>query len=314
MLARIFQTIFSKISSKLSRLLLCAPEAHSSSQESFFNFLEDTFIKNVIVSTEEGTFALNYRDKLIARDIILTGNWEKAETALIKKIVRAGDLAIDVGANVGWYTAILSNLVGSEGRVISFEPEPNNFQALQTNIYLNNLKNITAHQIALLDSNGIVNFELSSENFGDHRVRLKDIVLDEIEIYGESSRKLISVTASTLDAIIDTELEDLLEQHQRIRLMKIDCQGSEIAILKGAQKALSKTDYLISEYWPYGIRKLGFDPIDFFSIIHANFISFSRITEEFSPHSLKPIHLLIEDMKLVDEFSTGIHVDYIFKR
>jgi len=314
MVTEMFQKIFCKIPSKLNRLFNNAPESHISNQELFFDFFENTFIKSIIVSTEEGSFALDYRDKLIARNIILTGNWEKAETALIKEIVRAGDLVIDVGANIGWYTAILSNLVGSKGRVISFEPEPNNFQALQTNIYLNNLKNVTAYQTALLDSNGIVNFELSNENFGDHRVRLKDAVINETEIYDESSRQLISVTASTLDEIINTELKDILEEHQHIRLIKIDCQGSEIAILKGAQKALSKTDYLISEYWPYGIRKLGFDPVDFFSIIQDDFTSFSRITEEFSPHNLKPIHLLIEDMNLVDEFSTGIHVDYIFKR
>lgn len=282
-------------------------------QEVLFNLLKETYIKQLITRTTEGVFAFDYSDQVVGKHIALCGTWEKTETSLIKEIVNSGDLVVDIGANIGWYTVVLSNLVGQEGSVIAFEPEPRNYNLLQTNIYLNKLENVTAYQIALLDSQSTVEFELSESNFGDHRVRFHNPIQNKIEKYAESFRPVISVTAYPLDELLNENPKYLAEQ--KIKLIKIDCQGSEIAILKGAQNTLSNTEYLISEYWPYGIRRAGFEPTDFIEIIEKNFTSFCRIQENTPTDGFKPISMLAQDIQTVAKSIDCVQfTDYIFKK
>ncbi len=282
-------------------------------QEVLLYLLRETYIKQLIAKTQEGLFAFDYSDQVVGKYIALCGAWEKAETDLIKKIVKSDDIVVDIGANLGWYTVLLSNLVGEQGSVIAFEPEPLNYQLLQTNIFLNKLKNVTAHQIALLDSKSSVEFELSDSNFGDHRVRFTNRLDQRIEKYAESSRSVISVKACTLDEALEENLKYLGEQ--KIKLIKIDCQGSEIAILRGAQRTLPQTEYLISEYWPYGLRRAGFEPAEFLEIIEKNFTSFSRVQESAYPDAFKPISILAGDLLTVSTSIDGVEfTDYIFRK
>ena len=284
-------------------------------QEVIFQLLQETYVKQLITKTQEGIFAFDYYDQVVARYIILNGTWEEGETNLIKKIINPGDLVVDIGANIGWYTVLLSKLVGQDGSVIAIEPEPKNYQLLQTNIYLNKLENVTAYQIALLDSKSTVEFELSESNFGDHRVRFANprIQENELEKFSESSRSVISVAACTLDEVIDENPN--YQKASKIKLIKIDCQGSEIAILRGAETILPKTEYLISEYWPYGLRRAGFEPSEFLEIIEKNFTSFSRIQEDAYPNAFKPISMLATDMQTVSNSIDCVNfTDYIFRK
>lgn len=282
-------------------------------QEVLLELLRETYVKQLIVKTPEGLFAFDYTDKVVGKYIAFYGAWEEAESDLIKKIVKSGDIVVDIGANLGWYTVLCSNLVGQQGSVIAFEPEPRNYQLLQTNIFLNNLENVKAHQIALLDSKSTVEFELSESNFGDHRVRFTNRIGNRIEKYAESSRSVISVTACTLDEALEENSNYLGER--TIKLIKIDCQGSEIAILRGAKRTLSKTDYLISEYWPYGLRRAGFESAEFLEIIEQNFTSFSRVQESAYADAFKPISMLAEDLQRVPTSIDSVEfTDYIFKK
>ena len=69
-------------------------------------------------------------------------------TALVKRIVRNGDIVVDIGAHIGYYTLIFARLVGPKGKVFAFEPEPNNFNLLIKNIKINGYKNIIPVQKA----------------------------------------------------------------------------------------------------------------------------------------------------------------------
>src|SRR4030042_7144688 len=62
---------------------------------------------------------------------------EKATTELFKTMVKEGDVVLDMGANIGYFTILAARLVGKKGKVYSFEPEPRNYSYLKKNIELN---------------------------------------------------------------------------------------------------------------------------------------------------------------------------------
>lgn len=97
------------------------------------------------------------------------GKFEKFETELVKKEVKEGDIVLDVGANIGYYTLIFSKAVGRRGKVFAFEPEPNNFILLQKNVQINNLENVTLIQKAVSKKSGKIYLYLCDYNHGQHR-------------------------------------------------------------------------------------------------------------------------------------------------
>ncbi|MBE9015416.1 FkbM family methyltransferase [Chroococcidiopsidales cyanobacterium LEGE 13417] len=278
--------------------------------------ISSSHVKQLIAQANEGLFTFDVRDKAVGWRIALEGVWEESETNFIKTIVREGDFAIDVGANLGWYTITLANLVGKDGFILAFEPNPRNHHLLLENIRLNQVENqVRTYQSALLDSKSTVSFELSESNFGDHRVRFRHFNSKEVEKYNESSRSVITVEAITLDEI----LADNLEKNKVVRLMKLDCQGSEVAILRGAHKTLEKIEYLVTEYWPYGIRRAGYEPSNFIQIVKSSFTSFAEVPKrnEVFYSNFKPISEFDAHIKTefgADEKTSTKVTDYIFRK
>lgn len=88
----------------------------------------------------------------------------------LEKFLRPGDVAVDVGAHIGYFTLIMSKLVGENGSVFAFEPEPLNFALLSKNVAANNIKNAFLLRKALSEKSGRINLYISDFNTGDHRV------------------------------------------------------------------------------------------------------------------------------------------------
>jgi len=171
------------------------------------------------------------------------GVWEPLETLLFEGELEAGDVVIDVGANVGYYTLIAAKLVGPQGRVYAFEPDPTAFALLTTNIELNGYTNVVAINEALGSEPGELELFLSRTNHGDHR------------LYDPGDdRVAVTVKVTTLDAA-------LADVHG-IDLIKIDTQGAECSILEGASAVLQRERDagIIMEYTPKFIRAFGQDP------------------------------------------------------
>ena len=266
--------------------------------------MHKTCLKELTAETSEGLFSFDIFDTAVGWRIATEGVWEEIETNFIKTIVNQGDVVVDVGANLGWYTIILANLVGKHGSVFAFEPAPNNYKFLLKNIQINNVNSqVKTYQTALLDSNSTVDFELSKENFGDHRIRFNFFNFNEPEKNNESYRKVITIKAITMNKALEEIITD-----RKIKLIKIDCQGSEIPILKGAEKILKNTEYLIVEYWPYGINRTGFRTDELEKILVENFSSFSRL-RKVDQINFKSVSELRSDMASVSHFT-----DYVLKK
>ena len=84
-------------------------------------------------------------------------SYDKFEIECLKRIIKKGDIVVDLGANIGYYTLILAQLVGEFGHVYAFEPEPSNFELLSKNVKENNHNHVTLVQKAVSDKNSKIN-------------------------------------------------------------------------------------------------------------------------------------------------------------
>jgi FkbM family methyltransferase len=210
--------------------------------------------------TQQGIFRvpLGVQDP-ISRQLFLFGEFELSLMAEAMNLVRElsgrakgkGTL-LDIGANNG-VTSIGMIVTGELDTAIAIEPEPVNFGRLRENIALNALDDrILQIQSALSDRKGSVAFELSDNNYGDHRVRA--VRQDTQENYNESQRSVITVPADTLDDMIVGLPGRFTDD---IAVMWIDVQGHEGHVFAGARRFLARGIPVVSEVWPYAIMRSG---------------------------------------------------------
>lgn len=214
------------------------------------------------VDTRHGRLTVYTDDDVIGRLLYTEGEYEFdlmiRSTGTLRDAgklpPRGHGVMLDIGANIGLTaTGMLTN--GEFAHVISFEPEPRNFELFQRNIAANNLDSrVTAFPLALSDSDSLVDLELSGANFGDHRVRVSRSRSPATELYDESHRHIIQVRARSLDAV----MEDLpAPLHREVCLVWIDVQGHEERVFRGAPKLLSRGIPAVAELWPYGLERAG---------------------------------------------------------
>ena len=110
------------------------------------------------------------RDRFITPSLIHAGCFEPFQTELVVNEVRPGDVAIDLGAHIGYYTLLLARLVGPTGRVLAFEPDPDNFALLSRNVEMNGYANVELFNAAASDRPGRSPLFRSPDNAGDHRL------------------------------------------------------------------------------------------------------------------------------------------------
>ena len=92
------------------------------------------------------------QDQFVSRRIREEGIWEPYETSLLLSMLRPGDVFVDVGANIGYFSVLAASVVGDDGAVFAFEPDPDNFRLLRRNVALNGQQaSIVAVQAALAE-------------------------------------------------------------------------------------------------------------------------------------------------------------------
>jgi FkbM family methyltransferase len=180
-------------------------------------------------------------DKHVSERIATEGVWEPFETSVIQRLVRPGDLVADCGANIGWYSVVAGSL---RARVIACEPMPVNAELLRRNVAHNGLGEwVEVHEIALGSVPGRATLELSAANQGDHRMAAQPT----------GRKATVDVAVRTLDDVVGGRRPDLL---------KLDTQGSEVAILSGGRSAWAPgaglpDPVIVIEFWPYGLEQCG---------------------------------------------------------
>jgi len=182
------------------------------------------FIKRLIALTPvwlQAELKRLYYRRQIKKGTFITSEPEFKE---LNKFVHEDDWAIDIGANIGHYTNKLSELVGAKGRVIAFEPVPTTFTHLSENTLCCKYKNITLINAAA--SSETTSVCMSIPNFSSG-----------MKNYYQAS---ISSEVKDTDASVLTLAIDGLQISHKINLIKIDAEGHEPAVLRGAQKLLER--------------------------------------------------------------------------
>jgi FkbM family methyltransferase len=155
---------------------------------------------------------------------------EPRTVAWIDEFTRPGDIAYDIGANVGGVSLILAHKVGETGRVFAFEPGFASFAALCENAALNGFANrIVAVQMPLSDTGGIVCFKYRSTEAGGSR----HLMLKADTIKGESAKFRQLMVAMSLDAFRRAT------GIPAPNVVKLDVDGAETAVVSGAQQTLA---------------------------------------------------------------------------
>ena len=209
------------------------------------------------------------------------GSYETSVTRLLENIIKKGMVVVDIGASVGYHTLTAARLVGEEGKVFSFEPEPYSFELLVKNIKLNGYGNVCAINKAVSNRNG------KTSLFVPESYAQKSLLLPHRRF---TNGKYIEVDMQTLD--------DFFQDYVALDVIKIDAEGAEPLILSGMTSIIrsNKKLKIITEFNPKRLRLLGSSPEEYFNMLSGY---------GFLIHSLNDSTNLIER---VDE--TNILMDY----
>jgi FkbM family methyltransferase len=149
------------------------------------------------------------------------GSWEPEVVRSIQKHVMPRARVLDIGAQSGFYSLLLSRLVGPEGMVFAFEPLPANFRILEENVRLNNIQNVRIRREAVSDHSGEIRFEFPHEE--------PSLVAGPV-IEGDDLGTF-QVPAVSLDDFVR-------QTGHSIQFIKMDVEGAETAVLRGAVQSL----------------------------------------------------------------------------
>lgn len=161
---------------------------------------------------------------LIDWNVFFFGYYEKETNDVLFEYIKPGQVVVEAGANNGTETVLLSRLVGSEGKILAFEPIDHIYQALQLNLSINNCNNVLAQKLALGESDQPIYFNVLSESFCNQGMASK---YDD-----RSAHQKVLVQQVTLDSWLQAN------GISSIDFIKMDIQGAEIELLEGARQII----------------------------------------------------------------------------
>jgi len=195
------------------------------------------------------------------RELFMYGEYQPELRFLCSRFLSPGDTAIDVGANNGYVSCIMARCVGTGGRVLSFEPNPSVFRRLVRNAAANGLESLVqAHNCALGSSEGAMDLLV----FPDGNTWNCHLVNGD---YSALSQSTVSVHVETLDRYVDASP----------RLVKVDVEGWETAVIAGAQQLLHEVRPVwVVEYNPSLASESGMNALAMLScFIDAGYFAFT---------------------------------------
>src|SRR4051794_36567298 len=147
---------------------------------------------------------------------------------------KVNDVVIDIGAYIGSYTIMASKSIGEKGKVVAIEADPNNYDMLVRNINLNTLTNVMTLNYAVYSKETMIKLYLPTVNGSYSEFAKYNTVISQ-RAHGE--QKFVEVNADTLDNLL---LQNKIN-YEDVNWIKIDVEGAEFEVLKGATNVLSKS-------------------------------------------------------------------------
>jgi FkbM family methyltransferase len=214
----------------------------------------------------------------IGVSLLENGYWEKCETDYLKSTLREGMTLVDVGAHIGYFSLIGAGLVGKNGTVYAFEPQPDNYRNLSRNINMNKLSGkVIAELKAVTNCSGKTKFCVCKDDSINSSLVSSNVF---------TRKRFIDIETVSLDEYFGNKTDVMID------VLKIDVGGSEGQIIDGSSRLLTEKRIrtIFLEYWPFGLINAGYDPDSLLAKLHeCGFkIKFAR---EISDQSNTPLTL-----------------------
>lgn len=205
----------------------------------------------ILAETKNGRLCVHAGDFNVSRSLLENGEYDWPQISWLKQLLDAKSRVVFAGAHIGAVLIPLARASGTRS-VVAYEPSPRNFRLLNVNLALNEIQGVVAINKALGDRAGIIQFTENSINTGNSRVAPAN---------GE-----ITVILDTLDRTIPAKWDS-------IDLIVMDTEGSEVAVMRGAQMSLARTKNLYVEFSPEQLREQGSNAVEFVATVEQYFKS-----------------------------------------
>lgn len=215
------------------------------------------------------------------------GVYEPLETGVVQANVKKGDVVVDAGANIGYYTLLLARLVGPEGKVIAIEPDPDNFALLKKNVEVNGYHNVELHQKAVSDAAGTVKLYRSMRSAAQHSLAASN-----------QDDPYVEVEMARIDDLVKAPID----------FMKIDVEGAELGAMRGARELFAKSPNvkIMTEFNPRALNDFGVRTEEYLALLSDYGFRFSNIDKKQSSVHPASIPEIMEACNLGNGFYTNL--------
>ena len=160
---------------------------------------------------------LDLYDKGISRTLLLFGKRELEHKKMLENIIKPEMTVLDIGANIGYYSLMMLELIGNKGKLIAVEPSPSNIEILRKNLLLNKYNDIEVHNAAISDENGTKKFFLSE--------------MSNLNTLNYTEKKSLNLTGETIN--VKTLTVPQIMEGRNLDLIRMDVEGHEVEVLNG---------------------------------------------------------------------------------
>ena len=245
----------------------------------FHNFILK-YIKGVntkVIGKINSNYFITFNDiKFIARDpriyynLIRYGDYEPTSSYIFNNLVKKDMTVLDIGGNIGYFSLIASKLVGRQGKVYVFEPDPTNFMYLRKNIEINKIENIILVNKCVSNEEGILTLYHHPKYHSCHSI-YKNI--------SKKTKAAVEVKAITLNIMFEND-------DSEISFIKMDIEGAEMSALMGMDKLIkkNKVKYLLTEFNLRILKSLGKTPRDLITLLDDYFNKYFLMLDDKNLH------------------------------
>ena len=208
-------------------------------EESFVTRQQDLIL---VPDSDVGPIQTYPEDNEIGRWLRVARTWAPGEGRFMRSILRPGMNVIDIGANIGYFTALAARAVGSEGRVLAVEADPDTFRLLRTNVEMNGFENVELLPVAAHRRAGLVTGTRDPTNYGGHTA-----------YFASDSWQTTPIQAVRLDDVIAADVP--------IHFIKVDIEGMDHAAVEGLEQTIRRwRPTVLVEFNPEKIGWFGDQP------------------------------------------------------
>jgi FkbM family methyltransferase len=194
----------------------------------------------------------SYSQRIMLASLEVGQFYEPEVSYFLANVLQPGDTVVDVGAHIGYFSVLAGRIVGPEGRVYAFEPEPGNYRRLRDHLAQNGLRQVQSFNVALGSAPGTAEMYFNSDNDGGHA--FWDVAEHQLCERTREEGKRMSAEVVVLDHVLSG-----LQPGQGPRLIKIDAEGMEYEILKGSLRTIlgHEVPFVICEINRYALERMG---------------------------------------------------------